>query len=44
MKISQSNYLNMSNAVLAHFDSNEPVWSRRIHDLKGRKAKTEEKE
>lgn len=27
MKISQSNYLNMSNAVLAHFDSNVPVWS-----------------
>jgi hypothetical protein len=27
MKISQSNYLNMSNAVLAHFDSNVAVWS-----------------
>ena len=27
MKISQSNYLNMLNAVLAHFDSNVPVWS-----------------
>jgi hypothetical protein len=27
MKISQSNYLNMSNAVLAHFDNNVPVWS-----------------
>jgi uncharacterized coiled-coil protein SlyX len=28
MKISQSNYLNMSNAVLTHFDNNVPVWSR----------------
>jgi uncharacterized coiled-coil protein SlyX len=27
MKISQSNYLNMSNAVLTHFDNNVPVWS-----------------
>ncbi|MDR1129818.1 MAG: hypothetical protein LBK96_02430 [Prevotellaceae bacterium] len=28
MKISQSNYLNMSNAVVTHFDNNVPVWSR----------------
>jgi hypothetical protein len=27
MKISQSNYWNMSNAVLKHFDSNQPVWT-----------------
>jgi hypothetical protein len=27
MKISQSNYLNMSNAVLAHFDNNVSVWT-----------------
>jgi hypothetical protein len=27
MTISQSNYLNMSNAVLTHFDNNVPAWS-----------------
>ncbi|MDR3268367.1 MAG: hypothetical protein LBT83_04795 [Tannerella sp.] len=27
MKISQSNYLNMSNAVLTHFDNNVPAWT-----------------
>ncbi|MDR0572601.1 MAG: hypothetical protein LBG96_00975 [Tannerella sp.] len=27
MKISQSNYLNMSNAVLVHFDNNAQVWT-----------------
>jgi uncharacterized coiled-coil protein SlyX len=27
MKIAQSNYLNMLNAVLAHFDNNTPLWT-----------------
>jgi uncharacterized coiled-coil protein SlyX len=27
MKITQSNYLNMLNAVLAHFDNNTPIWT-----------------